>query len=115
MKLLIAGSRSIKDFDLSPYISADIDTIITGGADGIDSIGEQYADSHRLSKYIIRPHYELYGRSAPLRRNELMVDMADSVLIIWDGKSKGTQHTLRYVKKISKPLTLVKIVQSDIS
>lgn len=34
MKLLIIGSRSITDFDLSPYISADADTIIRGGAKG---------------------------------------------------------------------------------
>ena len=30
MKLLIVGSRSITDFDLSPYISADVDTVISG-------------------------------------------------------------------------------------
>lgn len=32
MKLLIVGSRSITDFDLSPYISSDVDTVISGGA-----------------------------------------------------------------------------------
>jgi hypothetical protein len=67
MKLLIVGSRSITEFDLSPYISADIDTIISGGANGIDSLAEQYADLHRLSKYILRPRYDLYKRSAPLQ------------------------------------------------
>ena len=107
MKLLIVGSRSITDFDLSPYIPADIDTVISGGAGGIDSLAEQYADLHRLSKYIVRPRYDLYGRAAPLKRNEQMVDMADAVLVIWDGRSKGTQYTLRYTKKMNKPITLV--------
>ena len=107
MKLLIVGSRSITDFDLSPYIPADIDAIISGGADGIDSLAERYADLHRLSKYIVRPRYDLYGRAAPLKRNEQMVDMADAVLVIWDGRSKGTQYTLKYIKKINKPITLV--------
>ena len=107
MKLLIAGSRSITDFDLSPYISDDVDTIISGGADGMDALAEHYADHHRLSKYILRPHYERYGRAAPLKRNEEMVEMADRVLIIWDGHSKGTQHTIQYTKKKNKPLTLV--------
>ena len=32
MKLLIVGSRSIKEFDLSPYVSREVDTIISGGA-----------------------------------------------------------------------------------
>ena len=108
MKLLIVGSRSITEFDLSPYIPADIDTVISGGAGGIDSLAEQYADLHRLSKYIIRPRYDLYGRAAPLKRNEQMVDMADAVLVIWDGRSKGTQHTLKYTKKTNKPITLVR-------
>jgi len=109
MKLLIAGSRSIRKFDLSPYISDDVDTIISGGANGIDTLAEQYADGHRISKVIIRPRYELYGRSAALKRNQEMVDMADFVLVIWDGKSKGTQFTMNYAKKAGKQVTVIQI------
>ncbi len=107
MKLLIVGSRSIQGFDLSPYIPSDIDTVISGGAGGIDSLAEQYADLYRLSKYILRPRYDLYGRAAPLKRNRQMVDMADAVLIIWDGRSKGTKYTLDYAKKANKQVLLV--------
>ena len=107
MKLLIVGSRSIKDFDLWPYISADVDTVISGGAVGIDSVAERYADSHGLSKYILRPRYDLYGRAAPLKRNEQMVDMADAVLVIWDGRSKGAQYTMKYAQKMHKPFVVV--------
>lgn len=108
MKLLIVGSRSITDFDLSPYIPSDVDTIISGGANGIDKLAEKYADTRRISKYILRPRYELYGRAAPLKRNEEMVAIADAVLIVWDGRSKGTKYTLKYTEKTNKPLTLVK-------
>lgn len=38
MKLLIVGSRSICNFDLSQYIPSDTDLIISGGASGIDRI-----------------------------------------------------------------------------
>ena len=109
MKLLVVGSRSITSFDLSPYITSDYHTIISGGASGVDTLAEIYADEHRLSKYIIRPRYELYKRSAPLKRNEEMIDMADAVLIIWDGKSKGTEHSIKYAKKMQKPLTVVNL------
>ncbi len=109
MKLLIVGSRSITNFDLSPYIPSDVDTVISGGATGIDSLAEQYADLHRISKYIIRPKYSLFGRAAPLKRNEQMVDMADAVLIIWDSRSKGTEYTLKYAQKKNKPISLVQI------
>jgi len=107
LKLLVVGSRSITDFDLSPYISAEVDTIISGGAGGVDTLAEKYADLHRLSKYIMRPRYDLYGRGAPLRRNEQMVDLADAVLIIWDGTSKGTNYTLKYSQKKNKKVLLV--------
>ena len=109
MKLLIVGSRNITNFDLSPYISNNVDTIISGGAIGIDTLAEKYADLHRISKYIVRPHYHIYGRAAPLKRNEQMVNIADAVLIVWDGHSKGTQYTIQYAKKIGKPTTVVKI------
>lgn len=109
MKLLIVGSRSITDFDLSPYIPSTVHTVISGGAGGIDTLAEQYADDHRISKHIIRPRYDLYGRAAPIKRNEEMVDKADAVLIIWDGKSKGTQFTLKYAEKANKPITLIKL------
>ena len=89
MKLLIVGSRSITSFDLAPYIPSDIDTVISGGACGVDTLAEQYADLHRLSKYILRPRYDIYGRAAAIKRNEQMVDMADAVLVVWDGISRG--------------------------
>ncbi|MBE6568113.1 MAG: hypothetical protein E7657_05610 [Ruminococcaceae bacterium] len=107
MKLLVVGSRSITEFDLSPYITAEVETIISGGAGGVDTLAEKYADQHRLSKYIMRPRYDLYGRGAPLKRNEQMVDLADAVLIIWDGQSKGTNYTLKYAQKKNKKVLLV--------
>ena len=41
--------------------------------DKVDTLAEQYADKNRLSKYIMRPRYDLYGRAAPLKRNEEMI------------------------------------------
>lgn len=102
MKLLIAGSRQINNFDFSKYISDDVDTILSGGAKGIDSLAELFADKHRLSKIILRPRYDLYGKSAPLKRNEELVQMADKILIIWDGSSRGTKYTINYAKNSTK-------------
>ena len=108
MKMLIAGSRSIHNFDLSPYVDGKIDTIISGGAPGVDTLAERYADTHGLSKYIVRPRYDLYGRAAPLKRNEQMVDIADVVLVVWDGHSNGTSYTIEYAKKKNKDIKIIK-------
>ena len=107
MKLLIVGSRSIESFDLSPYITDNVSMIISGGANGIDTLAEQYADRHRLSKMILRPQYGRYGKSAPLKRNEEMVDCADEILVIWDGQSKGTAYTVKYAQKLGKTLHII--------
>ncbi|MBQ4140646.1 MAG: hypothetical protein IJD70_04850 [Clostridia bacterium] len=107
MKILVVGSRSIKDFDLSDYIPSETELIISGGASGIDSIAEEYADKHRISKLILYPKYEVYGKAAPLKRNEIMVDIADEVLIIWDGKSRGTKYTADYAAKKNKKVRLI--------
>ncbi|MDD6484160.1 MAG: hypothetical protein PUF72_06245 [Clostridiales bacterium] len=107
MKLLIAGSRSIQKFDISPYIPNDTTLIITGGAAGVDTLAEQYADLNRISKLILRPEYKLYRRGAPLKRNNKMVEIADSILIFWDGLSRGTKHTIDYAKKLGKDINII--------
>ena len=107
MKLLIVGSRSIKEYALEKHIPNETTMIITGGAEGIDTLAEQYADKMRLSKLILRPQYDLYGRGAPLKRNEKMVELCDMVLIIWDGCSKGTKYTINYAEKIGKKVILI--------
>lgn len=106
MKLLIAGSRGITEFAFTELIDDDVDTIISGGAKGIDTLAEEYADKHRLSKIILRPAYNIYGKAAPLKRNEEMVRMADKILIVWDGKSKGTLHTINYANKLNKTVRI---------
>jgi len=109
MKMLIAGSRNIDNFDLSEYVSSDIELIITGGAKGIDSLAERFADEHKISKLVLYPRYNLYKRGAPLKRNELMVDIADIVLVIWDGRSSGSRYTINYAKKQNKKLIVINV------
>jgi len=107
MKLLIAGSRTIDEFDLSKYIPKGTDLIITGGAKGIDALAEKYADENGIKKQIFHPNYERFGRVAPIKRNEEMVKLADEVLIIWDGKSKGSKYVAQYAARLSKKVTLI--------
>lgn len=92
---------------MDKYIPNDTELIISGGANGIDRIAEEYADKKRISKLIIRPRYDIYGRGAPIKRNEIMVDAADVVLVIWDGSSRGTKYTVDYAKKQNKQIILV--------
>lgn len=112
MKVLVAGSRSIKKFDIEKLIPPNAELIITGGAEGIDKLAEEYADKRLLSKLVLRPQYSLYGRSAPIKRNELMVSISDICIIIWDGHSRGTQQTLAFARACGKEILLIKASQA---
>ncbi len=107
MILMIAGSRSINNIDISKYIPKDTTHIISGGAKGVDTLAEQYADKHKISKTILRPRYDLYKKGAPLKRNNEMVDICDKVIAFWDGKSKGTKHTIDYARKTEKDVDVI--------
>lgn len=107
MKLLIIGSRSIDSFDISSLVPKETNLIISGGAKGIDKIAEKYADDNNISKLIMRPEYKLYGKAAPLKRNEAMINIADKIIIIWDGKSKGTEYSIRYAKNKNKSAEII--------
>jgi len=111
MKLLIAGSRSISSFDLSKYVPKNVELILSGGASGVDSLAEQYADKHNISKLVIRPDYKTYGKAAPLIRNKRMIELCDEVLVIWDGHSRGTKFTIDYSTKIGRRVTVVNLLK----
>ena len=107
MKLLVAGSRSIKEYDLQGLVPEGVTLIITGGASGIDEIAEEYADKKRISKLVLRPRYDLYGKAAPLKRNEEMVEICDMALVIWDGKSRGAKYTIECAKRMGKTVKVI--------
>ncbi len=106
MKVAIIGSRGITDADIAKYIPPDADLIISGGAKGVDTLAEKYADEHGIKKLILYPDYELYGRNAPLIRDRLIVDHADLVIAFWDGQSRGTEYTVSYAQRRGVPCKL---------
>ena len=102
MKVAIIGSRNLTNVEISKYIPENTAGIISGGARGIDTLAEAWADKNGISKIIIKPEYEKFKRGAPLKRNEKIVELADVIIALWDGKSRGTKFTIDYAKKLKK-------------
>ena len=109
MKLAIIGSRRLSITNIDSYIPKNVSEIVSGGAKGIDTIAVSYARQNNIPFTEFLPEYSKYGRIAPLKRNAQIAEYLDSVLAFWDGKSKGTKHTISHFKKLGKEVILVVI------
>ena len=106
MKIAIIGSRNIVVKNFEQYV-LQADEIVSGGAKGVDSCAAEYAKSHGLKLTEFLPNYERYGRAAPIKRNQQIVDYADEIFAFWDGKSKGTLSVINYAKKTNKKCSII--------
>ena len=98
MKVAIVGSRNLGDACyslLERYVPRECDEIISGGAVGVDKLAERYAEDRGLAMTVVRPDYKRFERAAPLVRNGEIVRLADYVLILWDGESRGTHNVIK--------------------
>jgi len=98
MKTIIAGSRSITDYNILQEAIIEsqfmITRIISGHAKGVDELGEKYAAINNIPLDIFPANWNLFGKSAGIIRNREMARHADTLIAIWDGTSKGTKHMI---------------------
>lgn len=106
MKIAIVGSRSLEVEIPEHCIPEGVTEIFSGAAKGIDTSARNFAKKHRIFMTDILPEYNLYGRRAPLIRNDLIISMADKVFVFWDGKSRGTKYIIKKCKETNKPYVL---------
>ena len=112
--VLICGSRSIKNLQLSRYIRpSSCGAIVHGGAVGVDAIAGSWAKANNLETIVYEPNYKIYGKRAPLVRDEEMAEFADVAIAFWDGKSRGTLYTVKKKKKIGRKVIIHLIQEYD--
>ena len=114
MRLAIVGSRTFDDYGKlavtihNHFYLVQITEIISGGAEGADSLAKKYTQQFLNIKYHeFLPDWNKLGKSAGFIRNQKIVDACDMVLAFWDGESKGTKHTIDLAKKAKKPTFIV--------
>lgn len=112
MKLAIIGSRTFTDYSLVKEKvlkigKENISLIISGGARGADSFGEQVAKELGIETLIFPAEWKKYGRRAGFIRNQYIIDNCDRVLAFWDGESHGTKHSIGIAEQQNKLVEIV--------
>ena len=96
MKCIIAGSRTINDYDVLLKAIADsgfeneITEVVCGCATGVDSMGARWAMSKGIPIMPFYPNWREYGQKAGPIRNEEMAKYADALILVWHGDSRGS-------------------------
>lgn len=113
--LAVVGSRVIQDKRL---VEGEIDrwlhdnrfarenlSIVSGGARGVDSCAAAYARKYALPLQEFRANWTKYGKGAGFMRNHDIIKASTHVLAVWDGKSRGTKHSMGLAEKYGKDLS----------
>jgi len=112
MKVIIAGSRTIEDYDRVAEAMAasgyDPTEVVSGGARGVDELGEKWARRHDLPVTQMPADWEEHGKAAGPKRNARMADYADALVAVWDGRSPGTRDMLRKAHARDLPIYLAR-------
>lgn len=109
MKVIIAGSGDggFNILDIYKAVNRSnfkITEIVSGNARGVDSLGELYAIINNVRIMNFPADWNNKGKSTGIIRNKQMGDYADALIALWDGKSKGTNHMINYMKSMNKPI-----------
>lgn len=84
--------------------------VVSGGARGVDDAAERCARARGLTVVLHRAEWQRDGRldrGAGYARNHRIVADADRVLAFWDGRSRGTTHTVSLAVAAGKPVTVI--------
>jgi hypothetical protein len=109
MRTVIAGGRNFTDYDLltRECDKLDISVVISGKATGADQLGILYAHKNQYPVILCPAPWNHFGKRAGYIRNQIMADIAEQVIIFWNGKSPGTKMMKEISEKKGLPLTLI--------
>lgn len=105
-KVIIAGSREITDIR---FVEAAMVTsrfrptlVISGTARGVDQLGEQWATQRGIAVLRMPANWAAHGKAAGPIRNSEMLEKSDCIVVVWDGKSRGSQDMITKANRSGK-------------
>lgn len=129
LKVIVAGGRDFNDydrlsavlFDFAEGLHGDVGiSIVSGMAKGADALAVQFAHNESVKLYEFPADWDdltvegaviktnrwgnKYNAAAGHVRNRKMAEFAERLIIFWDKSSKGSQHMIREMERLGKPV-----------
>jgi len=104
MKIAVIGSGSSTASGLGKYIPPETTEIVLGREAGIYTSAKEYAALHGITLTELFPGYEKYGQDAPLKHNLAIIENADLVVALWDGKNLETKSIIDRCNEMGVPI-----------
>ena len=104
MNVGVVGGRTFNDYGkLKIMLDVLLDgfgvtTIVSGGANGADSLGARFADERGLKKIIHLPDWKENGNAAGVIRNRDIISDSDILVACWNKESRGTESSINLAK-----------------
>lgn len=112
MKVIIAGSRGITDYQFVCNVIKEscfnITEVVSGTAKGVDQLGERWAKDNNVPVHKFPAEWSRLGKSAGYVRNTDMGKYADCLIAIWDGESRGTKHMIDIATNLGRQIFIRK-------
>lgn len=100
MKIVVSGSREGFSYEqiwntLDEFRHVRRLQLVLGGASGVDTFAQEWAESNSVPHEVIYAKWETHGKRAGYLRNVEMFDRKPDLHIsFWNGESKGTKHSI---------------------
>ncbi len=107
-RVIIAGSRSFSNYELlrehclfmlQEKMRTHRVIIVSGHAQGADTLGERLAKEQGLTVELHPAKWRALGKAAGMIRNAEVARASNALIAFWDGKSPGTAHIISFANR----------------
>src|SRR5258705_2198455 len=110
MKVLVTGGRGFKDAELLRATLARLSSqvqfteLIHGGAQGADTLAQEWALEQKIPIKMFRADWESYGKAAgPIRNQQMLAEGKPDLVVAFQGGC-GTANMVRRAQQAAVPV-----------
>lgn len=115
MKTAVLGSQTLTDADVVATALAgcgwEITDVLCGTGRGVEQLAVDWAAKNRKPVHLYATEESRYGRSARRRRDDLMIDHAQALVVIWSGFDREIRDVIH--RAVSRGLKVSAVVAHE--